>query len=423
MPFLPSLGQLFKTRTPRAVPTALVGLFIIIALGLGWLGGASFGSGVSLSATPSGHVTNTNQAPPAYLSKDVDFSLFWNVWNYIHQNYLEQPVSDTKLFYGALSGMVSSLNDPYSVFMDPDTAKSFSGELEGTFDGIGAEIGIKNNQLTVIAALPGTPAEKAGLKPGDLILAIGNTDTTGMAVDYAVSLIRGPHGTQVTLTIQSVGQTAPRNVTLTRAHIDVPIVTGTLKDLPGGSGKVAYIKIVDFAEATDANFRTTWATMSGKGPKGIILDLRNDPGGYLTQAIAIAGHWVAKGTIVKERLQPPDFRVHPSEGPGDLVGIPTVVLVNQGSASASEIVTGALQDYKLATVVGEQTFGKGSVQDLDQLSDGSYLKLTIAKWFTPLGRSINKNGLKPDIVVPLTKDDIDQGKDPQLERALKLLTR
>ena len=422
MSFLPPVGNLFKARTPRAVPTALVALFIIIAFGLGWLGGGSFTPARSFPG-PSGHVTNTNQPPPAYLSRDVDFSLFWQVWDYIHQNYLERPVSDTKLFYGALQGMVAGLDDPYSVFMDPDTAKSFSGELEGTFDGIGAEIGMKDGKLTIIAPLPGTPADRAGLKPGDTILAIDTTDTTGMAVDYAVSLIRGRKGTSVSLIIQRAGEPAPRTIKLRRARIDVPMVSGELKSLPEAKGQVAYIKLSHFAEETDVRFREVWATMSGKGPKGIILDLRNDPGGYLTQAIAIAGHWVAKGAVVKEQLQPPDFRVHQSEGPGDLAGIPTVVLVNQGSASASEIVTGALQDYKLGTVVGEQTFGKGSVQDLDQLSDGSFLKLTIAKWFTPKGRSIDKNGLKPDIEVKFTKEDVDAGKDPQLARALELLAR
>ncbi len=420
-PLTPLPSPFTKARAQRVVPATLVAIFVILSFALGWLGGATVQS--TPGSSVSGHLTNTNQPLPAYLTKDVDFSLFWKVWDYVHDNYLEHPVPDTKLFYGALQGMVGGLGDPYSVFMDPETAKSFAQELEGKFEGIGAEIGIKEGHLTVIAPLPGTPAERAGLRAGDRIVAIDKLDTTGIAVDYAVSLIRGPHGTKVTLVIERAGESEPKVIELTRARIDVPAVRGELKPLPEGRGQVAYLRVVHFAEDTDVKFREQWAALVGRAPKGIVLDLRNDPGGYLSQAIALSSHWVGKGVIVKEQGQPPQFTAHQSVGPGDLAGVPTVVLVNQGSASASEIVTGALQDYKLATVVGEQTFGKGSVQDIQQFGDGSEVKLTIAKWFTPKGRSIDKNGLTPDIEVKLTKEDADKGLDPQLERALELLTR
>jgi carboxyl-terminal processing protease len=307
--------------------------------------------------------------------------------------------------------------------MDPETAQSFAQELKGTFEGIGAEIGIKEGKLVVIAPLPGTPSDRAGLRAGDAILAIDKLDTTGIAVDYAVSLIRGRRGTKVTLTIQRKGETDLKTIEITRARIDVPSVRGELKALPGGKGQVAYLRVVHFAEDTDVKFREQWAQLVGRAPKGVVLDLRNDPGGYLNQAIALASHWVGEGVIVREQGQPPQYVTHESVGPGDLSGVPTVILVNQGSASASEIVTGALQDYRLATVVGEQTFGKGSVQDIQQFDDGSQVKLTIAKWFTPQGRSIDTNGLKPDIEVKFTKEDADKGLDPQLDRALELLTR
>lgn len=408
-------------KIPRAVPVTVAVVLVIAA----FVGGLLVNRVVPVSTpvTVGGHVTNTNQAAPAYLSKDVDFSLFWTLWERIHSSYLERPIVDTKLFYGALEGMVAGLGDPYSVFMDPDTAKQFSNELEGSIEGIGAEIGMKDGHLVVIAPLPGTPAEKAGLKAGDAILAIDKTDTSGMSVDYAVSLIRGTHDTKVTLTILGKADKNSRDVTITRARIDVPLVRGELKQLPGNKGSVAYIKISHFGQETDTLFRQQWQQLAVKGPRGLILDLRNDPGGFLEQAIAVASHWLSQDkAVVKEQQIPPDFHVYRSEGPADLTSTPTVVLVNQGSASASEIVTGALQDWHAATVVGEQTFGKGSVQDLQDLSDGSAVKLTVAKWFTPKGRSIDKNGITPDIVVKFTPQDVDQNKDPQLDRALELLT-
>lgn len=408
-------------RPPRVVPVTVA----VVLVAAGFFGGLAAGrlTPMSQPGVVGGHLTNTNQPLPAYLGKDVDFSLYWDLWNRVHQNYLEQPIVDTKLFYGSLEGMVAGLGDPYSVFMDPDTAKSFSNELEGSIQGIGAEIGLKDGALTVIAPLPGTPADKAGLKAGDRILAIDKTDTSGMGVDYAVSLIRGPSGTKVTLMILSHGDTTPRDVTITRAQIDVPLVQGEMKALPGGKGSVAYIKVSHFGQETDQLFRAQWQQLAVKGPRGLVLDLRNDPGGFLDQAIALSSHWLAADkAVVNEQGTPPNFKVYRSSGDDDLATVPTVVLVNGGSASASEIVTGALQDWRAATVVGEQTFGKGSVQDLQDLPDGSAVKLTIAKWFTPKGRSIDKNGITPDIVVKLTRQDADQGKDPQLDRALQLLT-
>ena len=307
--------------------------------------------------------------------------------------------------------------------MDPETAKSFGDELQGTFDGIGAEIGIRDKQLVVIAPLPGTPAEKAGLRAGDKILGINKFDTAGMAVDYAVTLIRGPRGTKVTLTVLSGGESESRQVEITRNRIVVKPARGELKDLPTG-GKAAYIRLTQFSKDINQEFQTVWQDLAASGPKGIVIDLRNNPGGYLDQAVDVASHWVGGSkVVVKEQLVPPEFNEYQSTGKAELANIPTVVLVNQGSASASEILTGALQDWHLATVVGEQTFGKGSVQSVEDFSDGSAVKLTIAKWFTPKGRSIDKNGLKPDIEVKMTRDDTDKGRDPQLDRALELLSR
>ncbi|MBI5466318.1 MAG: S41 family peptidase [Candidatus Kerfeldbacteria bacterium] len=319
--------------------------------------------------------------------------------------------------------MVAGLGDPYTVFMNPETAKQFNQELEGTFEGIGAEIGIRANQLVIIAPLPNTPAERAGLRPGDKILAIDNFDTSGMAVDYAVSLIRGKRGTEVKLTVLQNGERESKEVSLTRERIEIEIVQQELKPLPTGRGQAAYVKVAHFSSNTDQLFREAWQKLASRGVQGIVLDLRNNPGGYLDQAIEISSHWIAEGVVVKEQFAPPEFRQHRSTGKGELAAIPTVVLVNQGSASASEIVAGALQDTRRATLVGEQTFGKGSVQDLEEFPDGSAVKITIAKWFTPKGRSIDKNGIKPDIEIKLSKEDFEAGRDPQLERALELLAR
>ncbi|MEK7496962.1 MAG: S41 family peptidase [Patescibacteria group bacterium] len=404
----------------RTVPITLAIVLFIIGLGLGIFINTSV---IKQAFSGTGSVLNLNSKPPEYLAKDIDFNLFWQVWDYVRKYSYERDVKDTKLFYGALQGLVAGLDDPYSIYLDPEMARQFDKELQGTFDGIGAEIGIRDKKLVVVAPLPGTPAERAKLKPGDKILGINEFDTTGMPVDQAVNLIRGPRGTKVKLTILSNGETEPREVELKRDKIVIQLVKGELKSLPNSKNKVAYIKISQFGRDTDSEFLAIWTKLSAQGAKSIILDLRNDPGGFLDQAVAISSHWIKDGSVVREQFTPPDFRDYESEGNGELAQVPTIVLVNEGSASASEIVTGALQDYKLATVVGEKTFGKGSVQNLEEFPDGSAVKLTIAKWFTPKGRSIDKNGLVPDIEVKRTREDIEADRDPQLERALELLER
>ena len=366
-----------------------------------------------------GKVLNTDSLPD-YLAKDVNFKLFWKAWDIIKNKYIDRDqLTDATLFYGALKGSVESLGDPYSVFLNPDSSKEFTEELQGKFEGIGAEIGMRDNKVTVISPLPESPAEKAGLKSLDKILAIDNIDTDGMSLDEAVKLIRGDKGTEVVLTISRNNAEDLKNITIVRDTIKVKSVK--YEDKNG----IAYIKISSFNADTNSLFLEAVNEVLKSSPKGLILDLRSNPGGYLDTAVEISSFWVDKGEIVvKEEFNDPKLNHdYLSLGNGQLKDLKTVVLVNVGSASASEIVSGALQDYGLATIVGTVTFGKGSVQELEKLSDGSSLKITVARWLTPFGRLIEQNGIVPDIEIDLTEEDFNNDKDPQLDQAINIINQ
>lgn len=397
----------------------LVTYVVIVAFLLIFLGGTFLGykSGQTVQPKLGGEVLNQTELPP-YLLQNVDFGLFWDVWKIVKDKYLEQPVADTRLFYGSLAGLVASLGDPYSNFLEPEITKKFTSELAGTFEGIGAEIGIKKEQLQIVAPLPNTPAEKAGLKAKDRILAIDGKDTVGMAIDFAVSIIRGTKGTNVVLKIFREGWDEPKDITITRDEIHIESVSWRMIN------DTAYIKIVLFNGDTFPKFESVVQEALLKNPKGFILDLRNNPGGYFDAAVQIASFWVpSPGLIVSQRGKGNKKGEFLSDGPAPLKEFPTVVLVNGGSASASEIVAGALQDQGKAKIVGEKTFGKGSVQDYEALQGGSSIKITVAEWLTPKGRSINKEGIAPDVEVKFTKSDYEIDKDPQLDEAVKILKK
>ncbi len=366
-----------------------------------------------------GNLLNREALPP-YALKDVDFQGFWDIWKTVHDRSVYQPTSDVKMYYGAIEGMVASLDDPYSVYFDPEFAQKFSSELEGTFDGIGAEVGTKNGNLTVIAPLPGSPAANAGVKAGDRILEIDGVDTTGMLIDDAVNRIRGKKGTQVKLLIMRDGLKEPKEITITRDTIVVQPVKWAVKQANGK--KLFIITLTQFNDKTDSEFDAAVRAAVLENPAGIILDLRNNPGGYLDSAVKVAGDWIPHGTVVAEKFSDATIKNHDADGAGRLADIPTVVLVNEGSASAAEILSGALQDDGKAQLVGEKTYGKGSVQDYTEFADGSALKLTVALWLTPKGRSINKEGIAPDVEVKLTEDDFSHDRDPQLDKAIQMLT-
>ncbi len=320
---------------------------------------------------------------------------------------------------------MASLQDPYSLFLTPEINDEFTSELEGNFEGIGAEIGIKNDILTVISPLPDSPAEKAGLRPGDKIIAIDDLETTGISLNKAVSLIRGEKGSEVTLRVIHKEEINHQEIKIIRdqIHFDSVRNKNNNQELQNqiDQENIAYLQITHFNKDTDQLFEQFVQELVNEGKNKIILDLRSNPGGYLASAIKIASYWVENDVIVKEKTRNEKIQNYSSNGRALLKGKETVILVNGGSASASEIVAGALQDHNLATIVGETTFGKGSVQDLIELSDGSSVKLTIAKWLTPHDRSIDENGIEADIMIELTTEEYNQDQDPQLLEAIRIL--
>lgn len=393
-----------------AAVTITVAIFYI-----GYLSGSVHGAR-SVVPEGEGRVLNQNSVPKT-VSEDVDFNVFWDVWNLIKDSYVDRPVSEKELFYGALEGLLGSLDDPYSVFFDPALADEFNGELEGTFSGIGAEIGERDELIVVIAPLAESPAETAGLLAGDKIVAIDGEDAIGISVNQAVSRIRGEEGTEVTLTVLRDGIDDVFDITITRGEIHLNSVEWEIRD-----DGIAVIDVYMFNEETTPLFQEAVQEVLTSDASGIILDLRNNPGGLLTEAINLAGFWINGETVVIQKVGDKQQEFS-AGGVASLAGIPTVVLVNGGSASGSEILAGALQDYGAATLIGEQTFGKGSVQEYYEYSDGSAVKITVAEWLTPKGRSINKTGIEPDIEVELTVEQFNAEETPQFDAAIDYLKK
>lgn len=350
-------------------------------------------------------------------NKDVDFSIFWDAWQIIEDKYTLEPLDHKKMVYGAVSGMVDSLKDPYTVFLSPDENAMFNQDMKGSFGGVGTEIGFRDGFLTVIAPLKDSPAEKAGILSGDKIMRVDGKDIVGMNIDEAVLLIRGEKGTSVKLTIIREGDKDLREIEVTRDIIVVNTVDWKMMD-----DKIAYISINQFKEDTGIEFDNKINEILSEGPKGIILDLRNNPGGYLNVSIDIASKFIDKGkTVVIQDQGNNNKEEYKAAGGKRFENIPMVALVNEGSASASEILAGALRDDNKIKIVGKKTFGKGLVQEMEKMKDGSAIKVTIAKWLTPNGVDINHDGIHPDFEVGITEEDFKNGKDPQLAKAMELL--
>jgi len=357
------------------------------------------------------------QAPDQTDYNNLDLSLFWEVWQKLEEKFINRDGLDSqKMIYGAISGMVKSLDDPYTQFMDPEQSKMFLEDVAGSFEGIGAEIGIRKNQLQIIAPLEGTPAKKAGLRSGDKILKIDDKITMDLTIDESVKLIRGQKGTKVILTILRESET--KEIGIVRDIVKVPTLKWELKN-----GEIAYIKIYSFAENLNSDFKKAANEILKSGAKKIILDLRDNPGGYLDVAEDIAKWFLGKDSLIlmEDYGEKQERKEHRSDKNGKFYDFPTLVLINEGSASASEILAGALRDARGARLIGEKSFGKGSVQELEKLEDGSSIKITTARWLTPSGKSIMEEGLEPDVKVEMTKEDYENEKDPQLEKTLELI--
>lgn len=350
---------------------------------------------------------------------EIDFSPFWASWNIIKEKYAaDNGFEDQKMVWGAIQGMIGSLNDPYTVFFPPAEKEIFESEVKGSFGGVGMEIGMKKNILIVIAPLKGTPAYRAGIKAGDKILKIDKKETNDLTVDEAVRLIRGGKGTIVKLTIFRDGEDNTREIEITRDVIQIPVIDTEQKE-----NKIFVIKLYSFSEKSPQAFRDALRQMIESGSGKLILDLRSNPGGYLEASVDIASWFLPLGkVVVKERFHDGREIPYRSKGYNVFDKLPMVVLVNQGSASASEILAGALKAHKIAVLVGEKTFGKGSVQELVEVTGNTALKITIARWLTPNNVSISKEGLAPDYEIKIIKEDIETNRDPQMEKAIQLLS-
>lgn len=358
--------------------------------------------------------------PPG--KENVDFSLFWKVWDMLGSSYYDKSKLDpAKMVQGAIQGMVAAIGDPYTVYLPPDDNKLVQEDLEGTFGGVGIQIGFKGKQLAVIAPLPETPAEKAGIKAGDFILAIKDekkgveVSTSGMSLHEAVKLIRGKAGTEVTLTLLRDNEEKPREVKLVRADISVPSVVLSFE---GENKDVAHLRLLKFGGETEKEWKEAVAKILSSNISYIVLDLRDNPGGYLQGAVDIAGDFLDKGTIVVYEETGGVKKDMRTDRIPRLSRYKVVVLVNGGSASASEILAGALRDKAEIKIIGETTFGKGTIQEPKQINGGAGLHVTVARWLTPNGDWVNESGLKPDIEI---KDDENTKEDEQLLKAIEVL--
>lgn len=389
-------------------PRIIIGALIL--LGLGFFAGRQ-------SVLPSELVSGVYNTENASTTENVDFQPFWDVWNTINEKYAGTDVVDpqTKV-WGAIQGLADSLGDPYTVFLPPEDNEAFGELIGGSFGGVGMEIGRREEALVVIAPLKGTPAERAGVRAGDMIVQIGTTTTNGLTVDEAVDLIRGEPGTSVTITFFREGDTEPWDKTIVREDIVVPTLDTQLR-----SDGIFVISLYNFDAHASDEFRKAIKEFSATKTDKLIIDVRGNPGGFLDAAVSIASYFLPKGeVVVREAVDGAEETVYRSRGYAHAnKPLKMVVLVDHGSASASEILAGALQENHIATLVGSQTFGKGSVQELIPITGDTSLKLTVAQWLTPGGISISKEGLTPDIVVDRTPEDVAAGLDPQLDAAVK----
>jgi len=394
-------------------------LYIIISL---ILLGIVFSLGIYLgySHTPEIDKVTTVTNKNSNFETTADFAPFWKAWNILKEKSIyNDKVTDQDRVWGAIKGLAGATGDPYTTFFNPEDNKMFKDEIKGSFSGIGAEIGMKDKILTVVSPLKDSPAFKAGLKSGDKILKINKVSTTDMSVDEAINLIRGEKGTPVVLNIFRTGENETRDISIVRDTIDVPTIETETKD-----GGIFVIKFYTFSENSDTLFAKALQEFVKSGDHKLIIDLRGNPGGYLEAAVNIGSWFIDEGKVIVSEdfgstRKPTIYRSHGPKLFTDKLDL--VVLVDGGSASASEILAGALKEHGIATLVGDKTFGKGSVQELVDITPETSLKVTVARWLTPNGISISQEGLEPNVKVPFTLKDFEAKRDPQMDKAVEIL--
>lgn len=372
---------------------------------------AGFAARASLTPGPTAVVAELAS------SEEEAFRIFWEAWHILERDFYGDLPDTQEMAYSAINGVIDDLDDQYTAFLDPEMASIVREDMSGAFEGIGAVVNMNDDdQLEIVRTFEGRPAARAGLEPGDIVLAVGDTIIEKMSVFEAVALIRGPAGSIARLTIERQGVEEPFVVEVVREKIEMLIVESRMLD-----DDIAYLKLSEFNAQATSKLKADLRSLLAEEPKALILDLRDNPGGFLNVAVEIGSQFVSEGSILVERLKDDQDRDYPAQSDGLATDVPLVVLVNGSTASASEIVAGAIQDAGRGILVGEQTLGKGSVQLSHYLSDGSELRVTYARWFTPQGRAIHGEGLVPDIRVDMTEEDIEAGRDPQLQRAIEYL--
>lgn len=369
-----------------------------------------------ITPPPAPTPTATISPQPSAGEEDA-FGIFWEAWHVLEEEFYGELPAESELPYAALRGVIAATGDQYTAFLDPLRAEIMRTDLRGSFEGIGATVRLRpDGKLEIVQPLPARPAIQAGLRAQDLILEVDGVELQGMNLYEAISLIRGPAGTTVRLLVQREDDDQPFLVEVERARIELPALESEMLE-----DDIAYIKLNEFSQTATDSLKGSLRDLNAQDPRGLVLDLRGNPGGYLTVAVEVASQFVREGPVLLERFNDQSERPYEAIPGGLALDIPLVVLVDGGSASASEIVAGAIQDTGRGLLVGTTTLGKGSVQMAHTLSDGSQLRVTIARWFTPTGRAIHGEGLVPDIEVLVTQEHLDADLDPQLERAIKVL--
>jgi carboxyl-terminal processing protease len=381
-----------------------------------WVGAVMLISGASFVAgTRSDQISRVVGLSKISGDSSLDLSSVESLYGELKNKY-DGKLDDRKLIDGAKHGLVEATGDPYTVYFNNEEAKSFQSALDGTFDGIGAELGMRNKRVTIVSTIDNGPAKNSGLLSGDQIIKVNDQDSSNWSIDKAVTNIRGKKGTTVKLTV--IRDNSSKDFTITRDTITDPSVKSEVLD-----GDIGYLRISRFGEDTGGLAQKAAQDFKDQGVTSIVVDLRGNGGGYLTAATQVAGVWLNDKVVVTQRQNGKivDSETQRTGSGAILAGVPTVVLMDGGSASASEILAGALHDHGAAKLVGEKTFGKGSVQTIEQLPDGGEVKITIARWYTPNGKNISKQGIEPDFSVAITPDDISSGRDPQKDKAITLL--